>query len=83
VGSVRGLRGGQLGYGFTVFGEKGIATKGVSTQYIYRELLKQIVHMFETGQAPIKPEETVEIVAFIEAALESAEHGGSAVEVKG
>jgi predicted dehydrogenase len=82
VASVRGIREGRSAYGFTVFGEKGVETKGVSTQFIYRELLKQIVKMFETREAPIDPRETLEIVAFMEAALRSADGGGVPVEVK-
>ena len=47
----------------------------MSTQFIYRELLKQIVAMFETRQLPIDLRETLEIVAFIEAAKKSARSG--------
>jgi virulence factor len=82
VASVRGLRAGKHDYGFTVFGEKGVKTEGVGTKYIYRELLKKIVAMFETRQVPIDPRETLEIVAFIESARRSAEAGGSPVVVK-
>ena len=31
---------------------------------------------FKTGIAPVKPEETIEIIAFMEAADESKRHGG-------
>jgi predicted dehydrogenase len=81
VASVRGIRDGKQDYGFTVFGKKGVVTQGVSTRYIYRELLKQIVGMFETRQAPIDLRETLEIVAFIEAARKSAEANGSPVDL--
>lgn len=82
IAGVRGIRAGQSAYGFTLFGDKGVATQGVSTQYIYRELLKQIVSMFETRQLPIDLRETLEIVAFIEAAKVSADAGGAPVEIK-
>ena len=82
VASVRGIRAGKQDYGFTVFGEKGVQTQGVSTQFIYRELLKKIVGMFETRQMPIDLRETLEIVAFIEAARRSAEAGGAPMEIK-
>lgn len=82
VASVRGIRAGKQDYGFTVFGEKGVQTLGVSTKYIYRELLKKIVGMFETRQIPIDLRETLEIVAFIAAARLSAEAGGTPVEIK-
>jgi virulence factor len=82
VASVRGIRSGKADYGFTVFGQKGVQTQGVSTQFIYRELLKRIVAMFETRQLPIDLRETLEIVAFIEAARRSAEAGGAPFEIK-
>jgi virulence factor len=81
VASVRGIREGQADYGFTVFGRKGVQSQGVSTKSIYRELLKRIVAMFETRQIPIDPRETLEIVAFIEAARQSAEAGGTPVDL--
>jgi predicted dehydrogenase len=79
LGSVRGIRQGQPDYGFTIYGEKGVRTQPVSSKYIYRELLKQIVKMFETRELPIEPRETLEIVAFIEAAKTSADKQGDAV----
>jgi hypothetical protein len=82
VASVRGIRTGKADYGFTVFGQKGVQTLGVSTQFIYRELLKKIVAMFETRQLPIDLRETLEIVAVIEAARQSAEAGGAPIEIK-
>jgi virulence factor len=81
VASVRGIRAGKQDYGFTIFGDKGVQTQGVSTKYIYRELLKKIVGMFETRQLPIDLRETLEIVAFIEAARQSAEAGGAPVAI--
>jgi hypothetical protein len=81
VASIRGLRSGKQDYGFTLFGSKGVATRGVSTKDIYRELLKKIVGMFETKEAPIDLRETLEIVAFIEAAKKSADGGGAPVEI--
>lgn len=82
VASVRGIRQGREDYGFTVFGEKAVVTKGVGTRYIYRELLKKIVAMFETRTPPIDPRETLEIVAFIEAAKTSGDRRGEPVDIK-
>lgn len=82
VASVRGIRAGTAAYGFTLFGSKGVATQGVSTRFIYRELLKKIVAMFQTRELPIDPRETLEIVAFIEAARRSAESDGAPQEIK-
>jgi hypothetical protein len=82
MGTMRGIRAGSSAYGFTLFGQKAVSTHGVSTQFIYRELLKQIIKMLETRELPIDPRETLEIVAFIEAAKKSADDGGSVVVVK-
>jgi predicted dehydrogenase len=82
IGTVHGIRKGHAGYGFTLFGEKAVATREVGARFIYRELLKQIVRMFETKQAPIDPRETLEIVAFIEAAGRSGDAGGQPVDVR-
>lgn len=81
VASIRGIRDGKQDYGFTLFGSKGVKTQGVSTQFIYRELLKRIVAMFETKEPPIDLRETLEIVAFIEAAKKSSDAGGTPVEI--
>ncbi len=82
VATVRGIRDGKHDYGFTVYGDKGAQSQGVSTRFIYRELLKKIVAMFETRQLPIDLRETLEIVAFIESARKSAEAGGAPVALK-
>ena len=50
---------------------------GVPRIIIYRELLKRIVEMFETGKAPVPIQETLEIVKFVEAALCSARNDGA------
>lgn len=82
IGTVRGTRAGAHGYGFTVWGEKGVRTGGINAGYIYRELLKNVVAMFTTGEPPLDPRVTVEIVAFIEAAMKSAELGGIRVPIR-
>jgi hypothetical protein len=82
VASVRGIRNGRFDYGFTVFGAKGVTTQGIGLTYTYRELLKHVVAMFASRQVPIDLRETLEIVAFIEAAKRSADTGGEPVEIK-
>src|SRR5205814_1065802 len=69
IGTLRGTRAGSHSYGFTAFCEKKVVPVTISTQYIYRELLKRIVGMFETGKSPLDIHETLEVIAFIEAAL--------------
>jgi hypothetical protein len=76
IGTVRGIREGAAPIGITVFAEKAVRTVPLQTKLIYRELLKQIITFFETGRPPIPLSHTVEIVAFIEAALHSAHNDG-------
>lgn len=75
IGTVRGTRSGQHTYGGTVYGETGDATLGPYNGY--DNLLVQIIKFFETGQAPVTPEETLEIYAFMTAADESKRNGGA------
>lgn len=80
VGTFRGIREGRSGYGALVFGSKGIA---YGNQYGgYEPLLAEICKFFRTGVAPVSPEETLEIFAFMEAADESKRQGGAPVSIK-
>lgn len=83
VGSVRGLRSGGSSYGFVAFADKGVQHVTVDTSVVYRELLKRIVPFFETKTAPVPIAETVELIAFIEAALKSANNHGAGEKVTG
>jgi hypothetical protein len=83
IGTVRGIREGANGYGFTAFAEKSIRTVNVKTEMIYRELLKKVVEFFKTGQSPVPPATMIEIVAFIEAANKSGANHGSGEVVGG
>ncbi|HEX4612086.1 MAG TPA: Gfo/Idh/MocA family oxidoreductase [Urbifossiella sp.] len=76
VATLRGIRAGTADYGFVGFAEKGVQAVTVRTQFIYRELLKKIVETFEKKTPAVAPAETLEIMAFIEAANKSgANHG--------
>ena len=79
IGTVRATRAGAHSYGFTVFCEKKVVPSTINAGFIYRELLKRIVRMFETGEPPVDIRETLEIVAFIEAAIVSAKRNGEGV----
>ncbi|MFO7947429.1 MAG: Gfo/Idh/MocA family oxidoreductase [Armatimonadota bacterium] len=81
LGTMRGTREGSHSYGFVAWGENSVKTSGISTEYIYRELLKAIIDMFETGEPPIDPAITLEIVAFINGAIDSKENDGAWVEL--
>jgi hypothetical protein len=80
VGTFRGGRNYRIGMGGTAFGEKAIHEIGPSEGY--RPLLEEIIRFFETGKAPVSPEETIEIFAFMEAADESRRRGGKPVEIE-
>ncbi len=80
IGSFRGLRAGKTGYGGTIFGDKAIISLG--TYNGYNPLLEDIVHFFQTGEMPVQPEETLEILAFMEAADLSREKGGIPISIK-
>ena len=79
IGSFRGIRKGRSGYGGNVFGEKGIQALG--SYGGYDVLLVKIMEFFNTGIPPVKPEETLDIMAFIQAADESKLKGGAPVEI--
>lgn len=82
LGTVRGIRKGASGFGFTAQCEKRVVATSVNASFIYRELLKAMVAMFQTGQPPIDPMITVEIVAFIEAGIKSASNHGNATRLE-
>jgi len=79
IGTFRGLRADKEDYGTLVFGSKGIV-KGPGYEG-YGPLVEEIVKFFKTGQAPVAPEETIEILAFMTAADESKAKNGAKVEL--
>lgn len=80
VGTFRGLRGGKPGYGVVAFGSKGI---GYTDRYGgYEPLLVEIARFFKSGKPPVSAAETIEIMAFMEAADESKRQGGAPVTLE-
>lgn len=77
IGTFRGNRKGPNEYGGTAIGENALAKLGPYSGY--EPLLKEIIKFFNTGKAPVTPEETLEIYAFMEAADESRRKGGAIV----
>lgn len=75
IGSVRGQRP-YTGYGFVTFVDNAVKAHNITTAFIYRDLLKAIIGMLETGKSPIDPKETLEIVTFIENARKSQQNHG-------
>ncbi|HEY1174062.1 MAG TPA: Gfo/Idh/MocA family oxidoreductase [Verrucomicrobiae bacterium] len=66
-------------YGGKAIGEKGESPVGKYDGYA--ALVKEIVPFFQTGKAPVPMEETIEILAFMEAADASKAAGGKPVKI--
>jgi hypothetical protein len=77
LAGVRGIRAGKNDYGFLAFTQTGIMNVLLSTRYTYKELLKKVVEFFQTKKSPVDIGVTLEIVAFIEAALKSGVNHGA------
>ena len=82
LGTFRGIREGKQDYGAVVFGAKAAAATTPPMKVDYRNLLVEIIKFFQTGVAPIQPEETLEMMAFMEAADLSKARGGAPVALK-
>lgn len=80
-GTVRGGRAGHTAYGVTLFTEKAVLNRLVSTKFAYRNLCQAISDAFTRGRAPVPMTETLEVIQFLLAANESARRGGSPVEL--
>jgi hypothetical protein len=79
VGTLHGLTGKVTPSKVIVFGSKSAAEqKGGGN---YAPLVREIVKFFQTGIAPVPPEETVELFAFMEAADESKRQDGKPVKI--
>ncbi|MCI0339045.1 MAG: Gfo/Idh/MocA family oxidoreductase [Acidobacteria bacterium] len=79
IGTMRGIRDGKQDYGAVAFGLKASLTTPSPMKSDYRFLVVEIVKFFQTGVPPIQPEETLEIMAFMEAADLSKARGGAPV----
>ncbi len=79
VGTLHGLTGKVTPSKVIVFGSKTVAEqKGSGT---YAPLVREIIKFFQTGIAPVPPEETIELFAFMEAADESKRQDGRPVKI--
>jgi predicted dehydrogenase len=79
LGTFRGTRSGKADFGGIAFGENGNSQLGPFLGY--ELLLARIITFFRTGKAPVRPEETLEILAFMEAADESRKKGGAPMNI--
>jgi predicted dehydrogenase len=80
VGEVRGIRNASAPYRVTAFGSKGVADQA-KFAFTYAPLLVEVMKFFQTKVSPVSLDETVEIMAFMEAADESKRQGGKAVKI--
>lgn len=73
LGTMRGNRVGNRSFGVTIHREKGSEYVDITAHPKPRQasLLVNLLNMFRTGEVTIKPEETLEMIRFIEAANES------------
>ncbi|MEX0593485.1 MAG: Gfo/Idh/MocA family oxidoreductase [Balneolaceae bacterium] len=79
IGTFRGIREGDAGYGGRVYGSEAILDLGDFGGY--GPLLDHILDFFRTGEVPVSAEETIELYAFMEAADESTRQQGRAVSI--
>jgi hypothetical protein len=82
VGTMRGIRDGKQDYGAVAFGAKSNLATPTAMKSDYRNLLVEVVTFFQTGAPPVPPEETLEMMAFMEAADLSKARGGAPVTLK-
>ena len=82
VGSILGNRNGVWEFGCTITTDKhqrqAVASGAVP---YYSMLLKKVVPFFQTGVSPLDIEETLDIIAFLEAASRSRAAGGAEIKI--
>jgi predicted dehydrogenase len=81
VGTLVGLRKGPLPHRVIVFGSQGTAEQKPGGDD-YAPLVREIMKFFQSGVAPVTPEETIEIFTFMEAADESKRLDGKPVSLR-
>ncbi|MEO6006025.1 MAG: Gfo/Idh/MocA family oxidoreductase [Opitutus sp.] len=79
LGIFFGYREAKADYGYKIIGEKGATNADFKADYI--QLVREIVTFFQTKRAPVSLEESVEVLAFMEAADESKRRGGALVTI--
>lgn len=81
IGTIRAIRP-YSSYGAVVFRDKQILQSPENAKFSYKLLVEQLVQFFATGKAPVPNGETLEIIAFMEAAQRSKEQGGKPVRLR-
>ena len=75
---MRGFSSGLYAFSITVYGDKGVLHSEQKPEG-YGPLLVEIAKFFKTDVPPVDPNESLEIIAFMEAADLSVARGGVAV----
>ena len=79
IGTIRGNRTGVTSYGFVAYCEGGVVPEIVSTRFAYRNLCREIVRSFESGQPSVMHKSNLDVVRFVQASLQSEQSGGQPV----
>lgn len=79
VGTLIGIRNAAAPYRVTVFGTKTVLDQKPGGDYA--PLVREVMRFFQTGIAPVPPEETIKLFAFMAAADESKRRGGQPVKL--
>lgn len=80
IGTLVGLHEGATPHKVIRFGKDKVAEQQPGDDN-YAPLVREIVKFFQTGVAPVSPQETIEMFAFMEAADESKRQGGAPVNI--
>lgn len=79
LASYRGFRKAKGGFGLVAFGDQAFAQASPGSLGGYRGLCIEIARFFKTKKVPVTAEQTLEVLAFMEAADESKRQGGKSV----
>ena len=82
IGTIRGNRTGAGNFGCMVTTQK-MTKAGFASGEVpcYALMLEKVITFFQTGKSPIDIEESLEVIAFLEAASQSRANGGKAVNI--
>jgi hypothetical protein len=81
IGSMRGIRKGKGGYGAMILCEKTFQHFKPAGDF-YAGLVREIVKFFRTKKPPVPIEDTLEICAFMDAALRSSRQDGADIPIE-
>jgi hypothetical protein len=86
IGTIRGIRDGDRAYGAVLFGSQAVFSDAPVTtapdaphRSDYYGLVAEIMRFFKSGVPPVSPDETLELMAFMEAADLSKARSGAPV----